>query len=101
MAIKCPSPDPSRCGHIDIRYFALLQWVEDGHVIFVPVPTDLNVSDSLTKATGRIKFYQHADICMGRIPPPYAANGRTIRITRVFSLSATHDHTIIAMFDYD
>jgi hypothetical protein len=73
---------PTRhCRHIGIRYFALLQWVEDGHVIFVPIPTDLNVSDSLTKATGRIKFHQHADMYMGRIPPPYAANGRSIRIT--------------------
>jgi hypothetical protein len=90
MAIKCPSPDPSRCGHIDIRYFALLQWVEGGHIIFVPVPTDLNVSDSLTKATGCIKFHQHVDIYMGRIPPPYAANGRTIRITPKSSLFLLH-----------
>jgi hypothetical protein len=91
-----------RCRHIDIHYFALLQWVEDGHFIFVPVPTNLKVSDSLTTAsTGRIKFHQHANIYMGRTPPPYAANGHTICITRVLSLSATQDHTIIAMFDYD
>jgi hypothetical protein len=83
---------PTRhCRHIDIRYFASLQWVEDGHFIFVPVPTDLNVSDSLTKATGRIKFHQYADIYMGRMPPPNAANRRTI--SHVSSLFLLHTIT--------
>ena len=55
-----------RTRHVDIRYFALLQWQKDKHLTVIPVPTADNISDSLTKATGRIKFHQHTDIYMGR-----------------------------------
>ena len=60
-----------RTRHVDIRYFALLQWAETGQLTAEPIPTALNVSDSLTKATGRIKFHQHADVYMGRQKPGY------------------------------
>ena len=60
-----------RTRHVDIRYFALLQWSNSGQVKAEAIPTDANISDSLTKATGRIKFHQHADIYMGRSPPSY------------------------------
>jgi hypothetical protein len=60
-----------RTRHVDIRHFALLDWSNAGHLTAVPIRTDLNISDSMTKATGRIKFHQHADIYMGRIPPVY------------------------------
>ena len=52
--------------HVDIRYFALLQWAESGQLRATPIPTASNISDSLTKATGRIKFDQHADMFMGQ-----------------------------------
>lgn len=58
-----------RTRHVEIRHFALLQWAEDDYIIAKPIPTDHNPSDSFTKATGRIKFHQHADIYMGRRPP--------------------------------
>jgi hypothetical protein len=52
------------------------------HVIFVPVPTDpqrLRFSYEGCTSPGRIKFHQHADIYMGRIPSPYYAdNGRIL-----------------------
>jgi hypothetical protein len=60
-----------RTRHVDIRYFALLQWAESGQLTTKPIPTAHNISDSFTKATGRIKFHQHADIFMGRRPPSY------------------------------
>ena len=60
-----------RTRHVDIRYFALLQWGTSGQLKATAIPTDANISDSLTKATGRIKFHQHADIFMGRSPPSY------------------------------
>jgi hypothetical protein len=60
-----------RTRHVDIRYFALLQSAETGQLTAEPIPTALNVSDSLTKATGRIKFHQHADVYMGRQKPSY------------------------------
>ena len=61
-----------RTRHVDIRYFALLQWSKSGQLKATPIfSTDANISDSLTKATGRIKFHHHADIFMGRSPPSY------------------------------
>jgi hypothetical protein len=58
-----------RTRHVDIRYFALLQWQQQKLLNVIPVPTTNNISDSLTKATGRIKFHQHTDIYMGRSRP--------------------------------
>ncbi|KAI2501046.1 hypothetical protein MHU86_13400 [Fragilaria crotonensis] len=60
-----------RTRHVDIRYFALLDWRSTGQLTAVPIRTDMNLSDSMTKATGRIKFHQHADMFMGRVPPTY------------------------------
>ena len=60
-----------RTRHVDIRYFALLNSSHTGQIKAKAIPTDANISDSLTKATGRIKFHQHADIFMGKVPPTY------------------------------
>ena len=60
-----------RTRHVDIRYFALLEWSASGQLKAEAIPTDVNISDSLTKATGRIKFHQHADLNMGRTLPSY------------------------------
>jgi hypothetical protein len=60
-----------RTRHVDIRYFALLQWSDTGQIKATAIPTASNISDSMTKRTGRIKFHQHADLFMGRIPPQY------------------------------
>ena len=61
-----------RTRHVDICYFALLQWLETGKIRSESVPTAQNISDSMTKATGRINFYQHVDLYMGRQPPRHA-----------------------------
>ena len=74
-----------RTRHVDIRYFALLQWSESGQLKTEPIPTAHNVSDSFTKATGRIKFHQHADIFMGRRPPAYVHT----HTPRLITLSTT------------
>ena len=62
-----------RTRHVDIRFFALLQWSQTQQITALPICTTdhQNISDSMTKCTGRIKFHQHADIYMGRIPPTY------------------------------
>ena len=60
-----------RTRHVDIRYFALLEWSETGQIKAEAIPTDANLSDSMTTATGLIKFHQHADLYMGRTPPHY------------------------------
>ena len=68
--IKSQAPT-KRTRHVDIKLFALLQWSESQQQRAVPIPTAQNLSDSMTKPTGRIKFHQHADIYMGCIPPSY------------------------------
>ena len=61
-----------RTRHVDIKYFALLHWSETQQLQALPIRTNQNISDSMTKSTGRIKFHQHADVyMMGRIPPSY------------------------------
>ena len=63
-----------RTRHVDIKYFALLQWSESHQLQALPIKTDQNISDSMTKATGRIKFHPHADLYMGRIAPSYVTH---------------------------
>ena len=66
-----------RTRHVDIRYFALLQLSDTGQVKAQFIPTANNISDSLTKPTGRTKFHQHADLFMGRTPPVLCPIHRT------------------------
>ena len=54
-----------------MRDFCILQWTEEEQILFMDVASAYNVSDSLSKPTGRIKFYEHMDILMGRRKPAY------------------------------
>jgi hypothetical protein len=58
-----------RTRHVDIRCIALLNWSHTGQIKAKAIPADANISDSLTKVTGKITFHQHADIFMGKVPP--------------------------------
>jgi hypothetical protein len=51
--------------------FCILQWTEEELILYTDIPTALNVSDSISKPTGRTKFYEHMDIMMGRRKPAY------------------------------
>jgi hypothetical protein len=61
-----------RTRHVELKEFAALQWVEDEQIIFGNIGTATNMSDSLTKQTGRVKFCQHHDTSMGRLRPACA-----------------------------
>ena len=61
-----------RTRHVELKQFAVLQWVEDEQILFGDIGTAHNISDSLTKQTGRTKFHQHHDILMGRLRPEHA-----------------------------
>jgi hypothetical protein len=65
-----------RTRHVELKQFAVLQWVEDEQIIFGDIGTANNISDSLTKQTGRMKFYQHHNILMGRLLPAYTRQPR-------------------------
>ena len=90
-----------RTRHVDISYFALLQWAETGRLTAEPIPTAHNVSDSFTKATGRIKFHQHADVYMGRRQPSYVPHSGS-HIVATFRASmppAFNHHLPLHMYD--
>jgi hypothetical protein len=68
MRLMTNAQQPTCCTrHVELKQFAVLQWVEDKQIIFGDIGTANNISDSLTKQTGRTKFHQHHDILMGRL----------------------------------
>ncbi|KAL7551376.1 hypothetical protein ACHAWF_014575 [Thalassiosira exigua] len=64
-------PTP-RTRHVDIRYFALCEWVERDLMKLECIDTSQNISDNLTKQLGTVLFYRHTDYIMGRVPPKYS-----------------------------
>jgi hypothetical protein len=60
--------------HVEIKEFTVQHWVEDELVVYEDVITTHNASDSLSKATGHIKFWEHFDVLMGRRLPQYASS---------------------------
>jgi hypothetical protein len=62
----------ARTRHIDIKYFALCDWVERNLIRLECIDTSINISDHLMKAFSRILFHRHADYLLGHIPPKYS-----------------------------
>jgi hypothetical protein len=62
----------TRTRHMDIRYFALSDWVERDLIILERIHTAVNVADHMTKLLDRTLFYRHVDHLMGHIPPAYS-----------------------------
>ena len=63
--------------HMDVRYFALAEWIKHDLLHFSRVNTKSNVADNFTKALSRIIFHRHADVTFGHIPPSYSPLDRT------------------------
>jgi deoxyuridine 5'-triphosphate nucleotidohydrolase len=61
----------TRTRHIDIKHFALVDWVEQDLMILEEIASAENSADSMTKATGKILFYRHMDTIMGRRKPKH------------------------------
>jgi hypothetical protein len=57
--------------HIDIREYAILDWVERDLITLEDVASGLNTSDVVTKQTGGILFTRHVNNLTGRLPPEY------------------------------
>lgn len=60
-----------RTRHMDIKKFALLDWVESDLIILRDIKTAENAADGMTKILGRQLFVRHADTMMGRRIPDY------------------------------
>ena len=75
--------------HIDIKQFALQEWVMEDLIALKRINTSDNCADALTKATGKTIFHRHMDFIMGKIIPEYAknmVNNLTYSVSRL-----THD----------
>ena len=64
-----------------MKQFVILEWTEDEKIVFLDIPTAFNPSDSLSKQTGRIKFYEHMDVLMGRRRPIYQSDDHNTQTT--------------------
>jgi hypothetical protein len=74
-----------RTRHVDMKHFVILQWTEEERINYSDVSTNNNFSDSLTKPTGRVKFYEHNDIMMGRRRPIYVKTLHAFKMHLFFS----------------
>eukprot|EP00804_Cyclotella_cryptica_P008366 CCRYP_018322-RB/>CCRYP_018322-RB protein AED:0.58 eAED:0.58 QI:0/-1/0/1/-1/0/1/0/159 len=63
----------TRTRHMDIRYFALAEWVEHDLMVLERINTSINLADHMTKILDRTLFYRHVDYIMGHIPPLYSS----------------------------
>ena len=55
--------------HIEIRHFALQDWIERDLLHLLDISTSLNASDIMTKQTQRLIFNWHCDLIFGHRPP--------------------------------
>ena len=57
---------PTNCTrHVEIKCFALQQWIKDKQVVLHHIPGTLNPADSLTKALAWILHNRHTNQLMG------------------------------------
>ena len=60
-----------RTRHMEIKHFALQEWVLKDLLTLKRIDTKDNYSDVMTKATARVLFHRHMNYIMGKIPPSY------------------------------
>ena len=58
-----------RTRHMDIKKFALLDWVEQDLIILKSISTAENAADGLTKPLAKQLFHRHADTILGKRVP--------------------------------
>jgi hypothetical protein len=61
-------PTP-RARHVDIQFFAIQEWRQQGHLIVRRIPTTINIADGGTKALGWTLHSRHARRAMGHFSP--------------------------------
>ena len=54
-----------RSRHIDIRFFAIQDWKQQGHIKMEHIPGIINPADGLTKPLGYVLHSRHAEYIMG------------------------------------
>ena len=65
-----------RSRHMDIKNFALQDWVKRDLILLKRISTKNNYSDAMTKSLQRILFYRHMNYISGKYIPDYAKQTR-------------------------
>ena len=68
---------------MDIKAFAIQDWVERDLIILQRINTSDNEADSMTKATDRTLFYRHNDFIMGKVKPAYTYSSQNPHINKM------------------
>jgi hypothetical protein len=70
---------------MDLKKFALLDWVQNDLIIMKRISTNDDCSDCMTKQTSRQLFYRHFDYILGKHIPRYV---------KCFDKQPTQDDTV-------
>ena len=73
-----------RTRHMEIKHFALQDWVLKDLLTLKRIDTKDNYSDVMTKATARVLFHRHINYIMGKIKPQYVNDAKSL------SCNSTH-----------
>jgi hypothetical protein len=75
---------PTKCTrHMDIKTFAILNWVEQDLILLHNIKTNDNAADTMTKSLTKQLFYRHVDTMMGRRTPQQLARSNISTATPV------------------
>ena len=74
-----------RSRHLDIKYYALQEFVERDLMIIARIATAQNMSDHFTKPLSKLLFYRHRDFYMGHVPPAYSLKYRDFERKYLFA----------------
>ena len=69
MEIVNANKPTGRSRHMDMRFFAIQGWKDDGHITVKHAPGVINPADDLTKPLGYALHSRHARCMMGHRPP--------------------------------
>jgi hypothetical protein len=62
----------ARTRHIDLKYFALCEWVERDLIHLELIDTSINIADHLTKLLSQVLFHWHTNFLLDHVPPKYS-----------------------------
>jgi hypothetical protein len=76
-----------RTRHMDIKKFALLDWVEQDILTLHHISTHDNAADHFTKSLARQLFHRHSDTIMGRrVPHKLVRSNQVLHLRSIHSL---------------
>ena len=81
-----------RTRHIEIKHFALLDWVEQDLLKLQSISTNDNAADAMTKMLSKQLFYRHLDTYMGHRIPEYVRSRNKSRTCTSSSSSTVKEH---------